>query len=97
MTITKSIRLTPLEANKWDSKTIHSFLQNGSKTFDQDVKHTLRVKNLILEAYLKDIIFLFDILNTKAKWKRMPKEDDPIWDTIERIDKYVKETKTRND
>jgi len=89
-----SVRLNEKEQIKYqvfENKDLKDKLKNSNG------KQLLETKNVILNKYLEDIIFLFDILNTKAKWKRMPKVDDPIWDKIEEIDKYVEETKNRND
>ena len=72
---------------RWDSKLVRSVLNNGDMVFN--------VKDKICLDLTDDLIFLFDLLNTQAEWRKMPEVADPIWDRIEAIDKYVEETKNR--
>ena len=49
MTVTKSIRLTPEELSKWDSKTIHQFLKNGTSGSKTNNKIVLQLLSFLNE------------------------------------------------
>ena len=83
MTVTKSIRLTPEELSKWDSKTIHQFLKNGHSNCKTCVKHSAHIEELkrIVEdlSYFKQKFTEFGERGAIKLFKSKLSEDDITW------------------